>query len=165
MFRILRILYHYILNWFEKRRIEQEKIRVENGHRILENARIRMENRQKHINNLIKSSENRTLHEYTIANIKVLCTHLNITGISGKNKNFIINKIYDKILSVEQVSKKGIFDCPICYEGGIKLMGLYPCGHGVCSVCVTKIKTCPMCRIKVKDVIELNIDSQVSSTL
>ncbi len=165
MFRMFRMLYNYIMNWFEKRRIKQENIRIENGRRILENARIRMENKQIHINNLIKSSENRTLHEYTVANIKVLCTHLGIVGISGKNKDFIINKIYDKILPVEQISKKGMFDCPICYESGLKLMGLYPCGHGFCSTCVTKIKVCPICRIKVKDVIELHVDSQVSSTL
>lgn len=165
MFRIFRILYDYVMNWFEKRRIERENLRIEDERMILEYKRIRMENRQRLINNLIKSSENRTLHKYTVENIKVLCSHLEIVGISGKNKDFMINKIYDKIIPVESVSKKGIFDCPICYKCSIKLMGLYPCGHGFCSVCVLKIKVCPMCRVKVKDVVELHIDSQISSIL
>lgn len=45
--------------------------------------------------------------------------------------------------------------CVICYDND-RSIGLLPCGHlCICGVCSGSITKCPMCRVKVKGVVNI----------
>lgn len=48
---------------------------------------------------------------------------------------------------------KGHFKCVVCFENPLQKPVLFQCGHTVCTICCSKLKTCPLCRKEIKLVI------------